>query len=120
MRKNYRFIPRVLIDFDGVLTHYTKWEGESIINDRPNLDMVKVLKELKILGYEIVIFSTRAKGIEGRNAMMKYCNKNDFVFDRITDKKEPAKVLIDDRCICFNGDTKDLVEKIKNFKPYYK
>lgn len=115
-----KFKPRVLIDFDGVLTHYTKWIDETTIKDPPNKDMIEVLDSLRSLDFEIVIFSTRAKTIEGRNAIRKYCYEHGFAFDRVTDKKEPAKVLLDDRAICFDGNTENLMQKIIEFKPYRK
>lgn len=115
-----KFKPRILIDFDGVLTHYTKWINETTIKDLPNKDMVGVLDSLRNFGFEIVIFSTRAKTFEGRNAIRKYCYENKFAFDRVTDKKEPAKVILDDRAICFDGNTENLVQKILEFKPYRK
>ena len=34
-------------------------------------------------------------------------------------EKPPAIVYIDDRAICFDGRSDELLEKIKNFKPWY-
>ena len=40
--------------------------------------------------------------------------------DEITNVKKPAYLIIDDRCINFNGDYEDLLIKIETFKVWYK
>ena len=46
-------------------------------------------------------------------------NQNNYV-ENVTNIKEPAYLIIDDRCINFNGDYKELKEKIANFEVWYK
>ena len=48
-------------------------------------------------------------------AINKFINKIKF-----PKKKPPAYITIDDRAICFDGDSKDLINKINNFKVWYK
>ena len=47
-------------------------------------------------------------------------NKLDDYISDITNIKEPCWVYIDDRCISFDGCFVDIIDKIDNFKPYYK
>ena len=47
-------------------------------------------------------------------------NKLDDYISDITNIKEPCWVYIDDRCISFDGCFDDIIDKIDNFKPYYK
>ena len=35
-------------------------------------------------------------------------------------KKPSAYITVDDRCICFDGNADTLIDKINNFKPWYK
>ena len=65
----------------------------------------------------IKIFSTR-----NRLLVSKWVIDNgleNFIED-VTNVKEPCWVYIDDRCINFDGKFDGLIEKIENFKPYYK
>ena len=40
--------------------------------------------------------------------------------DNITNVKEPSYLLIDDRCIKFDGNYYELQKQIENFKVWYK
>lgn len=40
-------------------------------------------------------------------------------YDEITNIKPPAYITIDDRVICFDGDTRNLLQQIDNFKPWH-
>lgn len=42
------------------------------------------------------------------------------IVDGIVEHKPPAVVYIDDRAICFDGDSKSLLSKIEKFKPWNK
>lgn len=53
---------------------------------------------------------------------MQYKNKQaSFLldYDEITNTKPPAYIIIDDRCICFDGNTQNLLQQIENFKPWH-
>ena len=51
---------------------------------------------------------------------MEILNHSDkFVCD-VTNVKDTVFLHIDDRCICFNGDFKNTIEQINNFKPHWK
>ena len=63
------FKKRICFDFDGVIHSYTSgWKGVNIIPDPPVEGIKKVIDDLISKNYEIVIFTTRATGIEGYNA----------------------------------------------------
>lgn len=67
--------------------------------------------------YKIVIFTTRNSLIASKwiieNGIDKYV-------ENVTNVKEPAFLIIDDRCINFNGDYKKLKTQIDNFEVWYK
>ena len=112
---------RICFDFDGVIHSYISgWKGANIIPDPPVEGIKKVIDDLISKNYEIVIFTTRARIIEGYNAVQEYLNKYDIEFDMITSDKIPAFVYIDDRAICFDGDTSRLIEQIDTFIPWFK
>lgn len=55
--------------------------------------------------------------------MQRFADENDvnynIVVDRVCSEKPPAIVYIDDRAICFDGKSDELLEKIEQFTPYY-
>lgn len=111
----------VAFDFDGVIHSYTSgWKGYTVIPDPPVKGIKEVLKGLYGKGASIHVFSSRAGTDDGREAIRQYLIKYDLIryVDVITCEKPSAFVTIDDRCICFDGNTEGLVEKIENFKTY--
>lgn len=111
--------PIITFDFDGVIHSYKSgWQGETVIPDPivPGID--KVIAELRASGYAVIVQSTRCSSSEARAAIRKYLADNNIEVDGITRIKEPSLVYIDDRAICFTGNTDGLVEQIKNFKPW--
>ena len=105
----------ILIDLDGVLNQY---EGGFDINNIPDIKngAEEFIKQL-YKNYTIKIFTTRNK-IQTIKWLIKY-NLDNYI-DDVTDIKEPALLHIDDRCICFDGNYSNTIEKIKNFKTWYK
>lgn len=110
----------VIFDFDGVIHSYTSgWKGIDVIPDEPVSGIREVIDELRNEhGYEVVIVSTRCAETCGIVAIHEWLHKHGIVVDRVQAEKPPALVVVDDRCICFDGTTRGLVEKIKNFRPY--
>ncbi|MBO6181934.1 hypothetical protein J6O86_09650 [bacterium] len=101
----------ILIDLDGVLNTYT---------GNYQADYISPIKEgaydlLKKLSYEydVKIFTTRNQDLTKEwlinNDIYKYTSE-------ITNKKIPAWLIIDDRCITFSGDYEDLMNKIEKFR----
>ena len=105
----------ILFDLDGVLNTYNgKYDKNYIppIKDGA-YDLVKGLAKY----YKIVIFTTRNSLIASKwvieNGLDKYV-------ENVTNVKEPAYLIIDDRCINFDDDYKKLKEQIKNFEVWHK
>ncbi len=105
----------ILIDLDGVLNDYVG------IYDKDSIPPIKqgakeFLSDLS-KNYVIKIFTTRNYLLAS-----KWIDENElkeFVVG-VTNVKEPCWVYIDDRCVTFDGIFDGLIEKIDNFKPYYK
>ena len=71
------------------------------------------MRGLKKLGYEIVIFTTRA--IDGPTEVQyvaDWLRKNDINYDLITDKKLPAEYYIDDKAIAFKGNWREALDQM--------
>lgn len=105
----------ILFDLDGVLNTYDGRYDENYIP--PIKDgAYKLIKDLS-KKFRIVIFTTRNSLIASKwvieNSLI------DFV-ENVTNIKEPAYLIIDDRCINFNGDYEDLKNRIENFQVWYK
>jgi len=105
----------ILIDLDGVLNTYT---GEYDKNNIPPVrdgayDFLKELSE----NFRIVIFTSR--NLLSVSKWIMENNLEQFI-DNVSNIKEPNFLIIDDRCIKFNGDFNELKTKIDNFNVYYK
>ena len=105
----------ILIDLDGVLNTYTGNFDKNFIPPIKDgaFDFLKQLSQ----EYQIKLFTTRNKILAS-----KWISENkleDFI-DDITNIKELSYLYIDDRCINFNGNYKDLTNQIEQFKVWYK
>ena len=105
----------ILCDLDGVLNTYTgKYDKNNIPPMREGAyELIKDLSQ----NYRIVIFTTR-----NLLTVSKWIIKNgleEFI-DNVTNVKEPAYLLIDDRCISFNGNYNELKKQIDKFEVWYK
>ena len=105
----------ILVDLDGVLNTY---DGEYDENTIPPIkdgasEFLKTLSEKFI----IKIFTTRNKLLAAKWIISNNIDK--FIAD-ITDVKEPAWLIIDDRCTNFTGNYDDILKLIDNFKVWYK
>lgn len=110
-----KFRKTLLIDLDGVLNQYDgKYNPDYIPEPKEGAD--EFLKTLAP-DYKLVLFTTR----EGSMAE-KWLLKHNLAthFDEVTDKKLPAYLLIDDRCIQFLGDYSKITSEIKAFTPWFK
>ena len=110
----------VVFDFDGVIHSYTSgWKGEDVIPDSPVEGIAEEINRIREAGYEVAVVSTRCASPKGMEAVNKYLADNEIVVDKVCKEKPPAIVYIDDRAICFDGRSDELLEKIKSFKPWY-
>lgn len=67
--------------------------------------------------YKVIIFTTRNSTLA-----LKWVSDNgldDFI-EKVTNVKEPAYLIVDDRCITFDGDYEKLQSQIENFKVWYR
>lgn len=106
----------LLIDLDGVLNTYTgNFNPEFIPPIREGAK--DFLANLADNNYEIKIFTTREKSLA-----QKWVEENQisqFVTE-VTNTKDPAFLIIDDRCLTFNGDYQKAISEIENFSPWFK
>jgi len=112
--------PIIVFDFDGVIHSYKSgWKGIDIIPDSPVNGISKVISELRKI-YKIIIVSSRCSEEKGIFAIKSWLNKYEIIVDGIQKEKPPALITIDDRAITFDGNCMTLIEKINNFKVWYK
>ena len=104
----------VMIDLDGVLDDYKFYEEDKI---PPIKQGAKEFLERLSKNYRLVLFTTRNAKL-AHNWLID--NKIDRYFYNVTNVKEPAFVYLDDRGINFDGDFEKALDKIQNFKPYWK
>ena len=105
----------ILIDLDGVLNDYVGNYDKDFIPPI-KFGAKEFLSDLS-KNYVIKIFTTRNSKLVSK--WIEENGLNEFVIG-ITNVKEPCWVYIDDRCITFDGKFEGLIDKINNFKPYYK
>ena len=106
----------VVFDFDGVIHSYKSgWKGDAVIPDEPVKGIGDVIEQIRNLGYKIVVVSTRCITINGIDAVNRWLEAHDILVDDVCSEKPPAVCYVDDRAICFDGNTDGLVEKIKGF-----
>ena len=105
----------ILIDLDGVLNDYVGNYDKDFIPPI-KFGAKEFLSDLS-KNYDIKIFTTRYSELASK--WIEENGLNEFVVG-ITNVKEPCWVYIDDRCITFDGKFEGLIDKINNFKPYYK
>ena len=113
MNKFYK--KRILIDFDGVLNNYTGNFNENYIPPIKEgaLEFIQKLSEK----FEIKIFTSRKLLLV---AKWVFENKLESYICDITNIKEPCYLIIDDRCIKFDGNYEKTVNKIEQYMVWYK
>lgn len=111
--------PTVVFDFDGVIHSYASgWQGPGNTPDPVVPGISSSIKEIRDMGYKVVVVSTRCSTIEGMAAVSRYLDKNGIEVDGVLAEKPPALCYIDDRAICFDGHPERLPERVKNFKTW--
>ena len=105
------FKKTIIIDLDGVLNTYDGKFDEHYIP--PIKDGALEFIQKLSTEYKIKIFTTR-NSLLFSEWVINNCLK-EFV-DDITNVKEPSYLLIDDRCINFNGNFEDLRNQIESLK----
>lgn len=109
------FKKTILIDLDGVLNTYTGDFDEHFIPPIKE-GALEFIKKLSV-NYNIKIFTTRNNLLSAEWVINN--GLKDFVND-VTNIKEPSYLIIDDRCVNFNGNYDELEKQINNFEVWYK
>lgn len=110
----------VVFDFDGVIHSYkSPWQGADVIPDAPVFGIREAIADIRKL-YNVVVVSSRCIVPEGMKAVKDYLAKNRIEVDAVMAEKPPAVVYVDDRAICFDGESSKLLGKIMNFVPWNK
>ena len=106
---------KILLDLDGVLNLYDGNYDEKYIPALNNkaIDFIKNISKT----YNVVIFTSRNLLLASKWIIY---NKIDKYITNITNIKEASYLIVDDRCINFNGDFEKLQKDIENFKVWYK
>lgn len=105
----------ILIDLDGVLNEYKGIFDKDFIS--PIKSGAKEFLEELSKEYEIKIFTTRNKILTTKWLIE---NKIDNLVSDVTNIKDICWLFIDDRCIKFDGNYKETINNIHNFKVWYK
>lgn len=106
--------PTICIDFDGVLNNYRGYDGDNLGTPRPGAK--EFLQELN-KNYKVIILSARRY-----SKIITWLNEHglwEYVTD-VTSFKPPALAYIDDRGIQFKGNYQEILEQLKDFKPYWR
>lgn len=101
---------RVLVDFDGVIKRKGSFK-------RPPVEgALQALKDMKSLGYEVVVFTSRANHDHGQSKVAQWLEDHGVQVDKVTASKLEADYYFDDRCVRIDeqqgwGDAADHVER---------
>jgi hypothetical protein len=99
------FKKRVLLDFDGPIHRYRYGWMDGTAYDEPTPGALEAVIQLQNYDLDVVVFSTRDAA-----QIVEWLKKNHFPELRVTNVKEPAEVLIDDRAIRFISWNQTLVD----------
>ena len=109
------FKKTLLIDLDGVLNEYKGGFDENFI-PKPKQGAKEFLEKL-CENFELKLYTTRNKILASKWLIE---NKIDNYFTDITNIKELSWLVLDDRCLTFDGNFENALHQIRNFKPWYK
>jgi len=86
--------------------------------------VVDAVRRLKEMGHTIIIYSTRSTDF-----LRDYCAQNNIPadyfntnpeFDNLNRGKPVATVYVDDRALCYRGQSsQELIGELINFEPYH-
>lgn len=94
---------RLLIDFDRVIHRYRKGWQDGSIYDSPVPGAIRAIKSLIKAGFEVVVFTSESsRGIARHKEIQKWLKKRGLNL-KVTSTKLPARAIIDDRAIRFEG-----------------
>ncbi|MDU4959580.1 MAG: hypothetical protein E6X17_02810 [Sporomusaceae bacterium] len=112
--------PTVIFDFDGVVNSYRSgWTGVASTPDPPVAGIGEAIAAIR-RRYRVVIVSSRCYQPGGIAAIRAWLDKYGITVDDVTGEKPPAKVIVDDRAITFDGNAAALLARIDRFQPWTK
>jgi hypothetical protein len=116
-----KWSPVLAVDLDGTLLEYRVPPNFG----PPNEGIIKEIRKVKSAGWYIMIWTCRNDSSELRDHLSKHGIPFDFVneypfWPPEGSVKASAQVYLDDRALCFDGNTDGLAERILSFKPWYK
>lgn len=109
-----KFKKTIMIDLDGVLNNYTKYDENSIPEIKNG---AKEFLQSLVQDYNLVLYTTRNSQMASKWLIDNNIN---MFFSDVTSVKLPAYIYLDDRAIQFKGDYNSALNDIKNFKVYWK
>ena len=104
--------PRIGIDFDGTLCQYDGWHSDHSALGEP---VIGALESCQLLAedYELVVITAR----EELEPVEKWLRQHDFPPMEVTRTKLGCLVLIDDRCVRFDGSWALMMRWIRSMPP---
>lgn len=86
-------------DMDNTIcTSIRRNHPEDILKVKPRENVIKIMRELKNKGHEILIFTRRnACGKNARKLTIQWLRKHDIPYDKLITNKPHFDILIDDR-----------------------
>ena len=90
----------ICVDFDSTIFEYFEWTGPFSFGP-PLVGAKLFLEVLRDRGYYILIYSCRPSNDSIKNAMARYMEDNELVYDDIfmSGRKPPATAYVDDRAV---------------------
>ena len=111
-----KYKPTILIDWDGTIGQYDGKYVPGVVGAPLEGARAMIYALIEREGYDVKVFTTREAEI-----IAPVLAEFGFPKLKVTNYKSPAYLMIDDRAICFQGEwNKDLLDQIKNFKPWWK
>ena len=110
----------IAVDFDGVIAEYDGYKGPGVLG-APRGDVREALALLRAEGWKIVIHTTR-----GHEEVGEYLRSNHIPHDEINSNsdyrtqgpKPVADVYWDDRAVCYSGDARCDIDRIRSFRTW--
>ncbi len=95
----------IAFDLDATICNsIRRFHPEDILKVKPYPKMVKLMRELKAEGHEVIIFTRRGCLPNGRKLTKKWIKMHDIPCDKLITNKPHYDLLIDDRSMSpFNG-----------------
>lgn len=105
----------VALDFDGTLHPYTDgWTGEVPADEAPSPLAVEFLVMCKTRGWDVIVFSCRARDPGGDRGIARWIDKYGLrdLIHSVTSEKPVAFAYVDDRAVPFEGDWLEALEHV--------